>query len=137
MGTTTKLAIPYIEPTDIVADYPAADKAKADRIEAIWFSSWTAFTSSVTGLSRYRVVGSVVFVQVDGTVTTQTGVESILSTAPLPSGVRPVGGIARSSGMFNAGYMGALYVDTGGNVKALQATGANRTSVSGTVIYPI
>lgn len=36
MGTTPVYAIPYVEPTDLLANFPAADKAKADRLEALF-----------------------------------------------------------------------------------------------------
>lgn len=35
MGTTPKYAIPYVEPADLLANYPTQDKAQADRIEAL------------------------------------------------------------------------------------------------------
>ena len=33
MGTTPKLAIPYVEPADKLADFPAQDKAQAQKVE--------------------------------------------------------------------------------------------------------
>jgi hypothetical protein len=35
MGTTPLYGIPYVEPTDLLANYPVADKAKADRLEVL------------------------------------------------------------------------------------------------------
>jgi len=35
MGTTPTYQIPYVEPSDTLAAFPAADKAQAERIEAI------------------------------------------------------------------------------------------------------
>lgn len=34
MGTTPLFAIPYVEPTDTLATFPAADKAQADKLDA-------------------------------------------------------------------------------------------------------
>lgn len=36
MGTTPVYAIPYVEPGDALANFPTQDKAKADRLEAIF-----------------------------------------------------------------------------------------------------
>lgn len=35
MGTTTGLAIPYVDPTDLIADYPAAMQAQSEKIEEL------------------------------------------------------------------------------------------------------
>lgn len=96
---------------------------------------WTTFTSTVTGTSRYRQVGNLVYVQVDGTVDIPSGSVQTLSTAPLPAAVRP--SVVTRQGVSCTGYPGVLSVDTAGNVQIIQQTGATRTSVSGVMSYPL
>jgi hypothetical protein len=48
MGTTPKLAIPYVEPADLLANYPVADKAQADRVE------YLLATDPTPRASRYK-----------------------------------------------------------------------------------
>jgi hypothetical protein len=53
MGTTPALGIPYVEPTDLLANYPVADKAQADRVERLLGDreSRTAWLTAASGWS--------------------------------------------------------------------------------------
>jgi hypothetical protein len=50
MGTTPNAAIPYVEPTDALANYPVQDKAQADRIDTLLQSASASYlrTGAVT-----------------------------------------------------------------------------------------
>lgn len=115
---------------------PADMQLLAQDVELIFKTPWTAFPTTVTGTSRYRVIGSIVFVQVDGGLATTTGAQITISTTPLPLAVRPTVVTARTAAYFT-GYAGILSVTPAGDVLAIQTSGANKTSVSGIVIYPV
>lgn len=137
MGSTANNAIPYVEPTDRLTDFPAAMESQSDKIDGLLGMNlpWTNFASPVSGTTRYRVVNGVVFVQVDGSATTTSGTELVVSTSPLPATIRPTAN-ARAGAYFS-GYVGLLWVTGAGQIGALQQTGGNRSSVSGIVCYPL
>ena len=115
---------------------PADLQLLAQDVEAVFKSPWTTFASTVVGVARYRVIGSIVFVHIDGTLTTVSGTSYTISTAPLPAAVRPTGGAYRSGAYF-AGYPGTLSVIQTGDVLAIQISAANRGSICGIVSYPL
>jgi hypothetical protein len=85
MGTTPILKIPYVEATDLLANYPVADKAQADKMEAVVSplvadTGWINLTPvSGTGACRYRVIGPNVWMRVN-----LTGMTSIANGANGP-----------------------------------------------------
>lgn len=96
---------------------------------------WTNFTSSITGTSRYRQVGNVVFVHVDGTVDVPSGTTVTVSTSPLPVAVRP--SVVVRVGCSCTGYAAVMSVTAAGDVQVIQQSGAARTSMSGILSYPL
>src|SRR3954470_5299686 len=94
MGSTSTVRIPYVEPTDLLVNYPAADKAKADRLEALLFDTgWINLTPTAgTGTLRYRVKGG--YVNMTGSIsglpsTSPGGNVIVLAPGILPAAYRP------------------------------------------------
>jgi hypothetical protein len=53
MGTTPKYAIPYVEPSDLLAQFPTTDKAAAlvvDGLRVVRFASYGAKTTDANGV---------------------------------------------------------------------------------------
>jgi hypothetical protein len=57
MNLTPKLQIPYVEATDVVADYPAHSKARADRLEKLMLTP-TRTTNVFTAANNWTVTSS-------------------------------------------------------------------------------
>lgn len=136
MGNTTN-GLPYPENTDPITQGDDAIKALALALDP-WArdSGWVNLTLAVgTGTAKYRELGKVVYVVVDVTATTVSGTAlALVAGGGLPAAARPTV-TARSGGYF-AGFPGTVWVGTGGDISALQSSGANRANVSATFSYP-
>ena len=99
-------------------------------------TDWTVLASSLTGWGiKYRRRGFMLTVLVDGGFTSADGTTYALSTANLPTALRPPT-TARAGGYFG-GYPGSVWVGTDGSVGAQQQSGASRGSVAATITYAI
>lgn len=95
MGTTANRAIPYVEPADTVQTYPAADKAKADRLDALLFDTgWVpitispGFAAKSDALPQVRRIGSVIYTRGAWT-NTGLAVNGSHGVGTLPAGFAP------------------------------------------------
>lgn len=123
----------YREDTDI---YEARVAGAWVRIAPIDDTNWVTLASStVTGTTRYRVRGGWVIVQAVGDCDTSSGVSVDLTSAAIPLAYRPSQRVRNGASFFN--HPGVFTVETSGILTGIQMTGADRTTVSGVVIYPI
>jgi hypothetical protein len=138
MGTTPILAIPYVDPAAKPAAYPAADKAKADRLEAVLTGTGAAF-----GWARQTAAQSVP----NGVLTTLTGlVLDTASTGVTLSGTSlrcPTAGLylvtAAVTFTHNPTNGRALFIRRGGTVvlRVVSAVGDNTTgTAAGSLVLP-
>ena len=99
-------------------------------------TDWVTLASStVTGTTRYRVRDGWVIVQAVGDCDTESGVSVDLTSAAIPLAYRPSQRVRNGASFFN--HPGIFTVETTGILTGIQITGADRTTVSGVVIYPI
>jgi hypothetical protein len=96
MGTTVNRAIPYAEPADQLAAYPATDKAAAERLDALLFDTgWVAVTvnagfAAQSGFApQVRRIGSVVYARGGISPTGISVSVSIAGVMTLPAGYWP------------------------------------------------
>lgn len=102
-------------------------------------TGWITLPSVLTGGGvYYRVTRGVVYIVIDGVVTTVSGTVLTVSTSSLPVALRPVNpaGQLRAGGYFG-GFPGTITVDNTGTVTAVQNSGANRATVAGSLSYPV
>lgn len=135
MGTTPKALIPYIEPTDLLANYPTQDKAQADRLEAILFpTTWTAITANYAGTIFYRMIGSIVFLQIDVTGTFNSG--TVYTFGVVPTAIKP---LRTARGSAETGlYVAVCNVSSAsGNISFRQMSGASQSAAQATLVYSI
>lgn len=95
MGTTPNLAIPYIEPTDLLANYPTQDKAQADRLEVLLYDTgWVAvtisagFAADAGGPPQVRRIGKIIYCR-GGWNATGVGATGDFNVGTIPDGWRP------------------------------------------------
>lgn len=102
-------------------------------------SGWITMTNTLTagGTCRYRVVDGFITVQVDGSATTVSGTAFTIVTAAngIPAAYRP--SVQMRSGAYFTAFPGTLTVGADGSITAVQSSGANRSSISGAITYPI
>lgn len=113
-------------------------------VEYVWNgSSWDGGWVNLTprnGLSAnffaYRRIGSQVYLNVDGSLTTSSGTSvTIANSGSIPAALVP-GYQVRSGGYF-AGYPGTITVGIDGSVSVLQNSGSSKSSVAGVMAWPI
>jgi hypothetical protein len=135
MGATPSFAIPYIEPSDLLANYPAADKVQAERLEAILAATgWTNITPNGGGSIRWRKLGALVIIQLDMPVTTVSGSIYTFSAVPGPPEIRPIGYTARGYADYS-GFPGGLGIGTDGVITGRHQRGANCANTAGSLVY--
>ena len=137
MKTSPRLALPYAEAGDDMRDYPTVvDLPNVTRHETVWFpGGWTALTPVGSGTLRYRVIGSIVFVDVVVTTTFTPGTQVVITAVPVPAAVRPLEDW-KAMGQFQD-QIGYVWIDTTGAIKARHWAAANKSSVSASLIYPL
>lgn len=134
MGSTANRQIPYVEPTDALANFPTADKAQADRLDALFGidTGWLAVTISagfapVAGTEpMMRRMGNVVYMKgawlstgitVNGTV----GVGTLPTAIPVPvTGYLLAAGLPTVSGSGGVTYLGQFLIGAGGARTSIQ-----------------
>lgn len=98
MGTTANRAIPYVEPADQLNVYPAADKAKADRIDALFGvdTGWLAvtiqpgFAADPSAAPMMRRIGNIVYLK-GGWAATGLSVSQTATVGVFPASIpKPV-----------------------------------------------
>lgn len=135
-GTTPKLAIPYVTAADLLSAYPVADKAQADRVEALMASrssldsafltaaaGWSVTSSTLAMYAKWGIwsavisrTGANITVPADGNVATQifatydTVAHPLSATGPAAS----FDGRMASAQMFSNGNVAITAVAPGG-----------------------
>jgi hypothetical protein len=136
MGTTPILKIPYVEATDLLANYPVADKAQADKMEAVVSplvadTGWINLTPvSGTGACRYRVIGPNVWMQVNltGMTSIANGANGpIVNAGAIPAAYCP-GVTYYGVGNLGGQFMGLAVVNTNGSAAQWNASGGAVTT---------
>lgn len=122
MGTTPNRAIPYVEPADAMNAYPAADKAQAERLDALLFDSgWVAvtvsagFAAAAGAPPMVRRIGSVVYAR-GGWSSTGITTAAIYAVGSCPSGYRPSLDVIARAGTDKGTAAASLFVAPGGGI---------------------
>jgi hypothetical protein len=142
MGTTPNVAIPYVEPSDPLANYPTQDKAKADRLEVLLYDTgWVNLTpASGTGTFRYRCLARIVYIQANlsGITSIAAGASGlILAGGILPATYRPT-----ATSIYGVANMGATLVglaivsSNDGNIQLLNSSASAVTTPRFSISYP-
>lgn len=142
MGTTVTTAIPYVEPTDTLANYPTQDKAKADRLEVLLADTgWVNLTPrSGTGTFRYRAMRGFFFFQsaLSGVSIPVNNNIQLLAAGIIPTAYRPP--VTSYSAGSNAGsglQLGVVNVDGSVQVWNPSYNSSTSTVARFMMIYPI
>lgn len=102
-------------------------------------TGWVNMTNTMTagGTCRYRVVDGWICVQLDGSATTVSGTALTIVTAAngIPTAYRP--SVQMRGGAYFSAFAGNLTVGSDGSISVVQSSGANRTTVAGSITYPI
>jgi hypothetical protein len=96
MGTTPNRLLPYAEPSDAVAEYPATDKAAMEKLDTLLFDTgWVNVTINPgfavwsTNTPRVRRIGNVVYGQ-GGWGPTGLTASGTFTVGVLPAGFTPL-----------------------------------------------
>lgn len=106
------------------------------RVGPIDDTGWiTLASATVTGTTRYRVRGGWIMIQAVGSCNTSSGTSVDLTSAAIPLAYRPDQRVRTGASFFN--HPGIFTMETNGILTGVQQSGADRSTVSGVVTYPV